>query len=42
MPLHRHLSRGGTRRMFPSLKAEAVTGAIRYYDGQVDDARELP
>jgi glycerol-3-phosphate dehydrogenase len=39
MPLHRHLSRDGARRLFPSLRADAVTGAIRYYDGQVDDAR---
>jgi glycerol-3-phosphate dehydrogenase len=39
MPLHRHLSREGARRLFPSLRADAVTGAIRYFDGQVDDAR---
>ena len=39
MPLHRHLSRDGARRLFPSLRADHVTGAIRYYDGQVDDAR---
>ncbi|BCJ59961.1 glycerol-3-phosphate dehydrogenase/oxidase [Micromonospora endophytica] len=39
MPLHRHLSREGTRRVFPSLRADALAGAIRYYDGQVDDAR---
>ncbi|MCO8272674.1 glycerol-3-phosphate dehydrogenase/oxidase [Actinoplanes sp. TRM 88003] len=39
MPLHRHLSRDGARHLFPSLRAETVSGAIRYYDGQVDDAR---
>ncbi|MEV4635954.1 glycerol-3-phosphate dehydrogenase/oxidase [Actinoplanes sp. NPDC049548] len=39
MPLHRHLSRDGTRHLFPSLRADKITGAIRYYDGQVDDAR---
>jgi len=39
MPLHRHLSREGARRVFPSLRADALAGAIRYYDGQVDDAR---
>ena len=39
MPLHRHLSRAGTRRRFPSLRSDVVTGAIQYYDGQVDDAR---
>jgi glycerol-3-phosphate dehydrogenase len=39
MPVHRHLSRAAARRLFPSLRAEALAGAIRYYDGQVDDAR---
>jgi glycerol-3-phosphate dehydrogenase len=39
MPLHRHLSREGARRVFPSLRADAISGAIRYFDGQVDDAR---
>ncbi|MFY1704626.1 glycerol-3-phosphate dehydrogenase/oxidase [Micromonospora sp. WMMA1923] len=39
MPLHRHLSREGARRLFPSLRADALAGAIRYHDGQVDDAR---
>jgi glycerol-3-phosphate dehydrogenase len=39
MPLHRHLTREGARRVFPSLRPDAVAGAIRYYDGQVDDAR---
>jgi glycerol-3-phosphate dehydrogenase len=39
MPPHRHLSLTGTRRLFPSLREDLVTGAIRYYDGQVDDAR---
>jgi glycerol-3-phosphate dehydrogenase len=39
MPLHRHLSSGGVRRVFPSLREETVSGAIRYYDAQVDDAR---
>ncbi|HWS31245.1 MAG TPA: glycerol-3-phosphate dehydrogenase/oxidase [Actinoplanes sp.] len=39
MPLHRHLSRAGTRQLFPSLRTDQVAGAIRYFDGQVDDAR---
>jgi glycerol-3-phosphate dehydrogenase len=39
MPMHRHLSRTAARRQFPSLREDAVTGAIEYYDGQVDDAR---
>lgn len=39
MPWHRHLSKRAVRRMFPSLRTEGLHGAIRYYDGQVDDAR---
>ncbi len=39
MPRHRHLSRTAARRLFPSLRADAIAGAVRYYDGQVDDAR---
>ncbi|TIC87793.1 glycerol-3-phosphate dehydrogenase/oxidase [Nocardioides sp. GY 10113] len=38
-PVHRHLTRRGARRAFPSLRKEALVGAIRYYDAQVDDAR---
>jgi glycerol-3-phosphate dehydrogenase len=39
MPLHRHLSTGAARRIFPSLRHDTVGGAIRYFDAQVDDAR---
>ena len=39
VPRHRHLSRAGTRRAFPGLRPDAATGAIRYVDAQVDDAR---
>ena len=39
MPRHRHLTRAGARRIFPGLRPEALAGAIRYFDGQVDDAR---
>jgi glycerol-3-phosphate dehydrogenase len=39
MPLHRHLTSGAARRIFPSLRHDTVGGAIRYYDAQVDDAR---
>lgn len=38
-PLHKHLSRHGARKVFPSLRKDALVGAIRYYDAQVDDAR---
>lgn len=39
VPLHRHLTRHGARKAFPSLRKDALVGAIRYYDAQVDDAR---
>ncbi|WP_020520682.1 glycerol-3-phosphate dehydrogenase/oxidase [Catelliglobosispora koreensis] len=39
MPMHRHLTASSARKLFPSLRESAVAGAIRYYDGQVDDAR---
>jgi glycerol-3-phosphate dehydrogenase len=39
MPPHRHLTKTSARRLFPSLREDTVVGAIRYYDGQVDDAR---
>jgi glycerol-3-phosphate dehydrogenase len=39
MPGHRHLTRGHARRLFPSLREDILTGAVEYYDGQVDDAR---
>jgi glycerol-3-phosphate dehydrogenase len=39
VPSHRHLSRRRALQLFPSLKKDALVGAIQYYDGQVDDAR---
>ena len=39
MPLHRHLTRRGARRIMPSLRKDALVGALQYYDAQVDDAR---
>ncbi|HWI44179.1 MAG TPA: glycerol-3-phosphate dehydrogenase/oxidase [Nocardioides sp.] len=39
LPLHRHLTQHGARKAFPSLRKDALVGAIRYYDAQVDDAR---
>src|SRR5256885_4968837 len=39
MPRHQPLSRAGARRRSPSLREDAIAGAIQYYDGQVDDAR---
>ena len=39
LPHHRHLSRRGARRIMPSLRGDALVGALQYYDAQVDDAR---
>jgi glycerol-3-phosphate dehydrogenase len=39
IPRHRHLSRTATLAAFPGLRRDAVRGAIRYWDAQVDDAR---
>jgi glycerol-3-phosphate dehydrogenase len=36
---HRHLTRGQALREAPCLRKEALTGAIQYWDAQVDDAR---
>lgn len=39
VPSHRHLSKKQALAQFPGLRADSLVGAIRYYDGQVDDAR---
>ncbi|HET8600652.1 MAG TPA: glycerol-3-phosphate dehydrogenase/oxidase, partial [Segeticoccus sp.] len=39
MPHHRHLSRRGALRVVPSLRKDALVGAVQYWDAQVDDAR---
>jgi glycerol-3-phosphate dehydrogenase len=39
VPGHRHLTRRAALARFPSLREEALVGAIEYHDGQVDDAR---
>ena len=39
VPTHKHLTRRAARELFPSLRKDALVGGIRYYDGQVDDAR---
>lgn len=39
MPFHRHLTEGGVKRAFPSIKSGAMVGAVKYWDGKVDDAR---
>ncbi|MDP3969154.1 MAG: glycerol-3-phosphate dehydrogenase/oxidase [Nocardioides sp.] len=39
VPKHRHLLRRQVARTAPDLRTDDLTGAIRYYDAQVDDAR---
>ncbi|MDQ6837283.1 MAG: glycerol-3-phosphate dehydrogenase/oxidase [Actinomycetota bacterium] len=39
LPRHRHLTRRSARRAFPSLRSDALIGAVQYWDAQVDDAR---
>ncbi|MFP5282898.1 MAG: glycerol-3-phosphate dehydrogenase/oxidase [Actinomycetes bacterium] len=39
LPAHRHLSRRTVGRLAPALDLSTVTGAVQYYDAQVDDAR---
>lgn len=39
VPLHKHLTRRGARKLVPSLRKDALVGALQYYDAQVDDAR---
>ncbi len=36
---HRHLTRKGALREAPCLRRDALTGAVQYWDAQVDDAR---
>ncbi|HEX2901910.1 MAG TPA: glycerol-3-phosphate dehydrogenase/oxidase [Jatrophihabitans sp.] len=39
LPHHRHMSKRGALREAPCLKPDSLTGAVQYYDAQVDDAR---
>jgi glycerol-3-phosphate dehydrogenase len=39
LPAHRQLSRHGALRLAPALKRSALTGALLFWDAQVDDAR---
>lgn len=39
VPRQKHLTRGGTMKLFPGLKPDAMVGSIRYFDAQADDAR---
>ena len=39
VPHHRHLSKTQVLRNIPSIRSDAFTGGLTYYDAQVDDAR---
>lgn len=39
LPRHQHLTRRAARALAPSLRKDALVGALRYWDAQVDDAR---
>jgi glycerol-3-phosphate dehydrogenase len=39
LPRHKHFTRRGALRIAPSLRPESLTGAVQYWDAQVDDAR---
>jgi glycerol-3-phosphate dehydrogenase len=39
LPKHKHLFRRQVARIAPDLRTDALSGAVRYYDCQVDDAR---
>ena len=39
LPWHKHLSQKQINTIAPSLRHDIVTGAIKYFDAQVDDAR---
>ena len=39
LPWHKHLSQKKINEIAPSLRQDLVTGAIKYFDAQVDDAR---
>ena len=40
LPGHKHISQKSVAAMAPSLRSDLVTGAIKYFDAQVDDARQ--
>ncbi|MTB15758.1 MAG: FAD-dependent oxidoreductase, partial [Actinobacteria bacterium] len=39
LPWHKHISQRSIAAISPSLRRDIVTGAIKYFDAQVDDAR---
>jgi glycerol-3-phosphate dehydrogenase len=39
LPWHKHLSQKSVMEIAPSIRQDVVTGAVKYFDAQVDDAR---
>jgi glycerol-3-phosphate dehydrogenase len=39
LPWHKHLSQKSVLEIAPSIRQDVVTGAVKYFDAQVDDAR---
>jgi glycerol-3-phosphate dehydrogenase len=39
LPFHRHLTRKQALRAVPSMRKDALVGAVQYFDAQLDDAR---
>ena len=39
LPWHKHLSQKSVGEIAPSIRQDVVTGAVKYFDAQVDDAR---
>ncbi|WP_380167227.1 glycerol-3-phosphate dehydrogenase/oxidase [Jannaschia sp. R86511] len=39
VPFHKHLTGKQVQKLVPSLRKDAMVGAIQYYDAQIDDAR---
>jgi len=39
LPRHKQLTRSGALRLMPALRRDALVGAVRYFDAEVDDAR---
>ena len=39
VPRHKHLTKRQALRLVPSMRKDALVGAVQYYDAQVDDAR---
>ncbi|MFC7407055.1 glycerol-3-phosphate dehydrogenase/oxidase [Georgenia alba] len=39
VPVQKHYSKAGALKIFPQMRPDSLSGAIRFYDARVDDAR---